>query len=97
MGDEASWRGLGLPKDLIRSAKADLPFSALLDAQSRIIDHMASDNDLRQTLSEITKLVETLAPPALCTLTPPLMWLKRASPAPVSASTLPSKSEYRHG
>jgi PAS domain S-box-containing protein len=68
MGDETAWRDVGLPEDLIWSAKADLPFSALLDAQSRIIDHMASGHDLRETLSEITKLVETLAPPALCTI-----------------------------
>jgi len=68
IGDKAAWRDLGLPEGLIESAKADLPFSALLDAQSRIIDHMASGHDLRETLSEITKLVETLAPPALCTI-----------------------------
>src|SRR5450432_397155 len=68
MGDETAWRDLGLPEGLIESAKADLPFSALLDAQSRIIDHMASGHDLRETLSEITRLVETLAPPALCTI-----------------------------
>jgi PAS domain S-box-containing protein len=68
IGDKAAWRDLGLPEGLIESAKADLPFSALLDAQSRIIDHMASGHDLRETLSEITRLVETLAPPALCTI-----------------------------
>ena len=68
MGDEATWRDVGLLENLIRSAKADLPFSALLDAQSRIIDHMASGHDLHESLSEITRLVEALAPPALCTI-----------------------------
>ncbi|MDB5408980.1 MAG: hypothetical protein JWL84_3892 [Rhodospirillales bacterium] len=68
MNDAAELRALGLSEDLIRSARADLPFAALLDAQSRIIDHMASGRDLRETLCEITRLVETLAPQALCTI-----------------------------
>jgi diguanylate cyclase (GGDEF)-like protein/PAS domain S-box-containing protein len=66
--EPAEFRDIGLPDDLIRAAKADLPFAALLDAQSRIIDLLACDRDLHETLSEITQLVEALAPPALCTI-----------------------------
>jgi PAS domain S-box-containing protein len=65
---QAGFSDIGLPDDLIRAAKADLPFSALLEAQSRIIDLMAGDRDLHEMLSEITKLVEALAPPALCSI-----------------------------
>src|SRR5471032_1203970 len=68
MSKESALRDFGLPEDLIRSAKADLPFSALLDAQSRIIDHMACDRDLHESLSEIARLVEKLAPPAICSI-----------------------------
>lgn len=64
----AQLEDIGLPDDLIRAAKADLPFAALLDAQSRIIDLMAGDRDLHENLTEITKLVEMLAPPALCSI-----------------------------
>jgi hypothetical protein len=66
--EQTGFRDIGLPDELIRAAKADLPFSALLDAQSRIIDLMACDHRLHDTLGEITKLVEGLAPPALCTI-----------------------------
>jgi GAF domain-containing protein len=65
---QIGFRDIGLLDELIRAAKTDLPFSALLEAQSRIIDLMACDNDLYETLGEITKLVEQLAPPALCTI-----------------------------
>ena len=68
LDEQAAFRDIGLPDDLIRAAKADLPFPALLEAQSRIIDLMAGDRDLAEILSEITKLVEQLAPPALCSI-----------------------------
>ena len=66
--EQVGFRDIGLPEDLIRAAKADLPFGALLEAQSRIIDLMACDQDLSETLRDITKLVEGLAPPALCSI-----------------------------
>ena len=66
--EQARFQYIGLPDDLIHAAKADLPFAALLDAQSSIIDLMARDRGLRETLCEIAKLVEALAPPALCTI-----------------------------
>ena len=53
---------------MLRAAKTDLPFAALLEAQSRIVDLMASDRDLDERLDGITKLVEELAPPAMCTV-----------------------------
>jgi PAS domain S-box-containing protein len=60
--------GGGLPIGLLDSARSDLPFAALLAGQSRIIDLMAAGRDLGETLTEITKLVEQLAPPALCSI-----------------------------
>src|SRR5579863_8126684 len=59
---------IGLPDGLIRAAKVNLPFCELLEAQSRIIDLMACDRDLHETLTDITRLVEELAPPALCSI-----------------------------
>ena len=46
--DQAAIQNIGLPEDLLRAAKTDLPFAALLEAQSRIIDLMASDRLLRE-------------------------------------------------
>jgi diguanylate cyclase len=66
--DQAAIQNIGLPEDLLRAAKTDLPFAALLEAQSRIVDLMASDRDLYETLDGITRLVEGLAPPAMCTI-----------------------------
>ncbi len=66
--DQAAIQNIGLPEDLLRAAKTDLPFAALLEAQSRIVDLMASDRDLYETLDGIAKLVEGLAPPAMCTI-----------------------------
>ena len=66
--DQAAIQNIGLPEDLLRAAKTDLPFAALLEAQSRIVDLMASDSDLYETLDGITKLVEGLAPPAMCSI-----------------------------
>jgi signal transduction histidine kinase len=48
--------------------EADLPIAALLEAQKEIIDTMARGTGLRETLSQITSLVERLAPPALCSI-----------------------------
>lgn len=66
--DQSAIRNIGLSEGLLRAAKTDLPFAALLEAQSRIVDLMASDRDLYETLDGITKLVEELAPPAMCTI-----------------------------
>jgi diguanylate cyclase (GGDEF)-like protein/PAS domain S-box-containing protein len=66
--DQSAIRNIGLSEDLLRAAKTDLPFAALLEAQSRIVDLMASDRDLYETLDGITKLVEGLAPPAMCSV-----------------------------
>jgi PAS domain S-box-containing protein len=49
-------------------ATAELPFAALLEAQSDIIDVMARGTPLREALRHIALLVERLAPPALCTI-----------------------------
>jgi diguanylate cyclase (GGDEF)-like protein/PAS domain S-box-containing protein len=66
--DQSAIRNIGLSEELLRAAKTDLPFAALLEAQSRIVDLMASDRDLYETLDGITKLVEGLAPPAMCSI-----------------------------
>jgi diguanylate cyclase (GGDEF)-like protein/PAS domain S-box-containing protein len=66
--DQAAIQNIGLSEDLLRGAKTDLPFAALLEAQSRIVDLMASDCDLYETLDGISKLVEELAPPAMCSI-----------------------------
>ncbi len=66
--DHSAIRNIGLSEDLLYAAKTDLPFAALLEAQSRIVDLMASDRDLYETLDGITKLVEGLAPPAMCSI-----------------------------
>ncbi|MGH6988462.1 MAG: ATP-binding protein [Stellaceae bacterium] len=42
--------------------------AALVEAQNEIIDLMASDADLRETLTQIARMVERLAPHALCTV-----------------------------
>jgi diguanylate cyclase len=68
LSDQAAIQNIGLPEDLLRAAKTDLPFAALLEAQSRIVDLMASDRDLYETLDGISRLVEGLAPPAMCTI-----------------------------
>src|SRR5258708_632046 len=68
LNESAAFRDIGLPDDLIRAARSDLPFPALLEAQSRIIDLMAGDRDLHEILCGITWLVEALAPPALCSI-----------------------------
>jgi PAS domain S-box-containing protein len=47
---------------------AELPFAALLEAQSDIIDVMARGTPLHEALSHIALLVERLAPPALCSI-----------------------------
>jgi diguanylate cyclase (GGDEF)-like protein/PAS domain S-box-containing protein len=65
---QAAIQNIGLSEDLLRAAKTDLPFAALLEAQSRIVDLMASDCDLYETLDGISKLVEELAPPAMCSI-----------------------------
>ena len=41
---------------------------ALLDAQSHILERMADDASLAETLDEIAKLIERLAAPALCSI-----------------------------
>jgi diguanylate cyclase len=66
--DQAAIRNIGLSEELLRAAKTDLPFAALLEAQSRIVDLMASDCDLYETLDGIAMLVEGLAPPAMCSI-----------------------------
>lgn len=68
VNDQMAIRNIGLSEDLLRDAKTDLPFAALLEAQSRIVDLMASDRDLYETLDGIAGLVEVLAPPAMCTI-----------------------------
>jgi hypothetical protein len=40
--DPSAIRNIGLSEDLLRAAKTDLPFAALLEAQSRIVDLMES-------------------------------------------------------
>jgi len=45
-----------------------LPAAALLEAQSEIIDLMASGVGLKDTLAAIALMVERLAPPALCSV-----------------------------
>jgi PAS domain S-box-containing protein len=47
---------------------SDLPVAELLDVQGTIIDLMASGASLRETLTHIATLVESLAPPALCSI-----------------------------
>ncbi|MEI9886149.1 MAG: ATP-binding protein [Rhizomicrobium sp.] len=47
---------------------AELPILELLNVQGEIIDLMASGAGLRETLSHIATLVESLAPPALCSI-----------------------------
>jgi signal transduction histidine kinase/CheY-like chemotaxis protein/HPt (histidine-containing phosphotransfer) domain-containing protein len=66
--EQAAQRDFGIPEELIRSARRDLSHSALLDAQSQIIDLMARGLGLPETLAEIARLVERLAPPALCSI-----------------------------
>ena len=46
----------------------DLPVADLLDVQGEIIDLMANGAGLRETLNHIATLVESLAPPALCSV-----------------------------
>jgi signal transduction histidine kinase len=54
--------------ELPTGEEADLPIAPLLEAQKEIIDTMARGTGLRETLSQITSLVERLAPPALCSI-----------------------------
>jgi PAS domain S-box-containing protein len=49
-------------------ATADLPIAALLEAQGDIIDVMARGTPLPEALDHIARLVERLAPPALCSI-----------------------------
>jgi PAS domain S-box-containing protein len=51
-----------------KSATADLPIAALLEAQGDIINVMARGTPLSEVLRHIALLVEGLAPPALCTI-----------------------------
>ena len=46
----------------------DLPARALLEAKDRILDAMSDGADLVTTLNSIARLVESLAPPALCSI-----------------------------
>ncbi|HEY0104980.1 MAG TPA: ATP-binding protein, partial [Rhizomicrobium sp.] len=48
--------------------KRELPTLELLEVQGEIIDLMASGAGLRETLSHIAVLVESLAPPAICSI-----------------------------
>jgi PAS domain S-box-containing protein len=45
-----------------------LPWKALLDERSKIIDLMAAGSTLPDTLTAIARMVEKLAPPALCSV-----------------------------
>ena len=49
-------------------AQQGLPARALLQAQGEILDMMAEDAPLRDTLTRIAEQVEALAPPALCSI-----------------------------
>ena len=46
----------------------DFPARALLEAEDRILDEMSDGADLVTTLDHIALLVESLAPPALCSI-----------------------------
>jgi hypothetical protein len=45
-----------------------MPWKALLEERSKIIDLMASGSPLKDTLTAIALMVEKLAPPALCSV-----------------------------
>lgn len=45
-----------------------MPWKALLDERTKIIDLMASGATLKETLTEIARMVERLAPPAWCSV-----------------------------
>jgi PAS domain S-box-containing protein len=51
-----------------RAAPRALPWKALLDERSKIIDLMASGTSLTDTLTAVARMVEKLAPPALCSV-----------------------------
>ena len=42
--------------------------SAILDAQSEIIDAIAAGTELSTTLSNVVRIIEHLTPPAICTI-----------------------------
>jgi PAS domain S-box-containing protein len=65
----------------------EIPARALLEAQGLILDMMSNGAELRDTLTAIARLVESLAPPALCSvvlLKPDGKHLK-----PIAAPSLP--------
>ena len=45
-----------------------MPWKALLEARDKIVDLMAAGMPLKDTLTEIARMVEALAPPALCSV-----------------------------
>jgi len=56
------------PRRAARRQSTRLPFEQMWDARGRIIDLMASGAPLKETLTAIARMVETLAPPALCSV-----------------------------
>ena len=48
--------------------RSELPILELLEVQGEIVDLMASGAGLRETLRHVAVLVESLAPPALCSI-----------------------------
>lgn len=65
----------------------DYPARALLDAQGEILERMAEGLPLRETLIDVAKLVERLAPPALCSVV--LVQPDGKHLRPVAAPSLP--------
>ncbi len=69
------------------AAQQSLPARALLEAQGEILDMMAEDAPLRDTLTRIAEQVEALAPPALCSIL--LMQADGKHLRPAAAPSLP--------
>ena len=69
------------------AAQQSLPARALLEAQGEILDMMAEDAPLRDTLTRIAEQVEALAPQALCSIL--LMQADGRHLRPAAAPSLP--------
>ena len=56
------------PRRLARRVQGPMPWKRLLEERGKIIDQMAAGSPLKETLTEVARMVERLAPPALCSV-----------------------------